>query len=162
MERVIPLFVHQLGRGEQITVYGGEDKVLDFTYVDDCIDGIARGIERLADGTVANETINLAYGEGNTLVRAAELIAAELGVTPDIVQKPSLVGEVTRYVADIRKARELLGWEPKTPLAAGIPLAVEWFREWRAAHPDEDRHIVTERAPGETEPAFKRAAVSGA
>ena len=58
--------------------------MLDFTYIDDCIDGIVRGVERLAAGQVANETINLAYGQGNTLVRAAELIAAELGVTPEI------------------------------------------------------------------------------
>ena len=80
MERVLPLFIHQMSRGEPITVYGGDEKVLDFTYIDDCVDGIARGIERLADGRVANETINLAYGQGNTLVRAAELIADELGV----------------------------------------------------------------------------------
>src|SRR4051812_38768075 len=104
MERVLPKFIHQISRGEPITVYGGEEKVLDFTYIDDCIDGIVRGIERLADRRVANETINLAYGQGNTLVRAAELIAAELAVEPRITQAPSLIGEVTHYVADIRKA----------------------------------------------------------
>jgi len=146
MERVIPLFIHQLGRGEPITVFGGDDKVLDFTYIDDCIDGIARGIEGLATGEVANETINLAFGEGNTLVRAAELIAGELGVTPEINRAPSLLGEVTRYVADIRKARELLGWEPATPLDQGIPKAVAWFREWRADHPfDEARPLMHDR-----------------
>src|SRR5690242_10152294 len=84
MERVIPLFIHQMALGEPITVFGGEEKVLDFTYIDDCIDGIARGIARLASGEVTNETINLAYGQGNTLVRAAELIATELGVDPQI------------------------------------------------------------------------------
>ena len=52
MERVLPLFIHQMSRGEPITVYGGDEKVLDFTYIDDCVDGIARGIERLADGRV--------------------------------------------------------------------------------------------------------------
>ena len=52
MERVLPLFIHQMSRGEPITVYGGEEKVLDFTYIDDCVDGIARGIERLGDGRV--------------------------------------------------------------------------------------------------------------
>ena len=46
MERVLPLFIHQLARGEPITVFGGDEKVLDFTYIDDCVDGIARGIER--------------------------------------------------------------------------------------------------------------------
>ena len=44
MVRVLPLWIHKLARGEQITVYG-EDKTLDFTYVDDCVDGITRGIE---------------------------------------------------------------------------------------------------------------------
>src|SRR5580658_4692079 len=44
MERVIPLFIHRLSHGEPITVFGGEEKVLDFTYIDDCIDGIMRGI----------------------------------------------------------------------------------------------------------------------
>src|SRR5215217_696726 len=136
MARVLPLWIHQISRGESITVYGGDEKVLDFTYVDDCIDGIARGVEALASGRVANETINLAYGQGNTLVRAAELIASALRVEPQITQAPSLVGEVTRYVADIRKARELLGWEPQTPLDAGIPKAVDWFRAWGAANPE--------------------------
>ena len=49
MERVLPLFMHQLSRNEPITIYGGEDKVLDFTFVDDCVDGIARGVYALAE-----------------------------------------------------------------------------------------------------------------
>jgi UDP-glucose 4-epimerase len=162
MERVLPLFMHRMSRGEPVTVYGGEEKVLDFTFIDDCVDGIARGVELLAEGRVANETINLAYGQGNTLVRAAELIAAELGVEPQITQAPALLGEVTRYVADIRKARELLGWEPQTPLDHGIPKAVAWFREWRSTHPEEDRSIEPERTPGEIEHGFKQPAPAGA
>ena len=57
---------------------------------------------------------------------------------------PSLLGEVTRYVADIRKAHDLLGWEPQVPLDEGIPRAVAWFREHRAAHPEEDKPVVNE------------------
>lgn len=137
MSRVIPRFIHEIASDTPITVYGGADKVLDFTYVDDCVDGIARGVETLAAGGVHNETINLAYGEGNTLVRAAELIGEALGREPRITLAPSLVGEVTRYVADIRKAAALLGWTPQIPLAEGIPRAVAWFQEHRAAHPEE-------------------------
>ena len=66
MVRVVPLFIHRLARREPIIIYGRE-KTLDFTYVDDCVDGIAHGIERLFEQRVVNETINLAYGEGNTL-----------------------------------------------------------------------------------------------
>jgi UDP-glucose 4-epimerase len=158
MERVLPLFMHQMSRGEPITVFGGEEKVLDFTYIDDCIDGIARGIERLAAGEVANDTINLAYGQGNTLVRAAQLIATELGVEPQIEYAGSLLGEVTHYVADIRKARELLDWQPATPLDAGIPKAVAWFREWRETHPFEVERAVADDRAEEIPHGFKQPA----
>ncbi|HZU20992.1 MAG TPA: NAD-dependent epimerase/dehydratase family protein [Gaiellaceae bacterium] len=162
MERVLPLFMHQLSRNEEITIFGGEEKVLDFTYIDDCVDGIARGVYALAEERVANQTINLAYGQGNTLVRAAELIAAELGVEPQITTAPSLLGEVTHYVADVRKARELLAWEPRTPLAEGIPKAVTWFKEWRAAHPEEDRPFERTRSTAEIEHGYKQPAGAGA
>ena len=137
MVRVIPLFIHTMQRDEPITIFGPE-KTLDFTYVDDCIEGIVRGIEAVGDGRVVNETVNLAYGQGNTLMRVAELIGAELGTEPKITLAPSLLGEVTHYVADLTKARELLGYEPQVPLEDGIPRAVAWFREHRAAHPEED------------------------
>jgi UDP-glucose 4-epimerase len=156
MERVLPLWMHQLSRNEPITVFGGTEKVLDFTYVDDCVDGIARGVYGLAGGHAANETINLAYGQGNTLVRAAELIARELDVDADVTIAPSLLGEVTHYVADVRKAHDVLGWTPQTPLAEGIPKAVAWFKEWRAAHPEENRPFVRPQQAGELEHGFKQ------
>jgi nucleoside-diphosphate-sugar epimerase len=141
MVRVLPLFMHKLSRGEPITVYG-EDKMLDFTHVDDCVDGIARGITALAEQRLANQTINLAYGQGNRLLHAAELVAEALEVEPEIVIAPPLLGEVTHYVADVSKARGLLGYEPKVPLDEGIRRAVGWFREWRAAHPNEDVEVL--------------------
>src|SRR5439155_8580766 len=48
MDRVLPLWMHQLSRGEPITIFGGDQKVLDLTYVDDCVHGIARGVYALA------------------------------------------------------------------------------------------------------------------
>ncbi len=126
MERVIPLFIRAMSRGEPVTVYGRE-KVLDFTYVDDCIAGVMAGIERLLSGQIANQTINLAYGQGSSLVRMAELVAAALGVEPRIQVEPSKrVGEVSRYVADIRRAQELLDYQPRVPLDEGIRRAVAW------------------------------------
>lgn len=131
MERVIPLFIQRMARGETVTVWGG-DKVLDFTYIDDCVDGLVRGVERLLAGRVRNETINLAYGQGNTLVHMAELIAGALHVMPQITVEPSKrAGEVTRYIADIAKALELLEYEPRTPLERGIPRTVEWWQRWQ-------------------------------
>ena len=130
MERVIPLFIRAMSRGEPVTVYGRE-KMLDFTYIDDCVDGVMAGIERLLSGQVTNQTINLAYGQGNSLVRMAELVAEALGVEPQIRVEPAKrVGEVTHYVADIRRAQELLGYQPHVPLEEGIRRAVAWSRAW--------------------------------
>src|ERR1051326_8984021 len=133
MQRVIPLFIRRIARDEPITIYGPE-KVLDFTYVDDCVDGIVRGIEALASGRVTNQTINLAYGQGNTLVRMAELVGEALGQEPRITLAPPLLGEVTHYVANIGKAQELLGYAPRVPLDVGLRRAVVWSREWEAGH----------------------------
>lgn len=130
MERVIPLFIQRIARNEPITVYG-EQKVLDFTFVDDCVDGIRRGISVLAEGAAANETINLAYGEGNSLVAMAGFIGEALGTEPRVTVEPARVGEVTHYVADIAKARALLGYAPTTPLRTGIEKAVAWQRAWK-------------------------------
>ncbi len=131
MERVIPLFIQRMSRGEPVTVYGRE-KVLDFTYVDDCVDGITCGMERLLSGDVVNETINLAYGQGNTLVRMAELVAQALDVQPNIVVAPAKrTGEVAHYIADLSKATALLDYRPRTPLEEGIVKTVAWWREWQ-------------------------------
>ena len=124
MVRVLPLFIHTMLRDEPVTVFG-QEKTLDFTYVDDCIDGITRGIEALAEGRVVNETINLAYGHGNSLVHAAELIAAELGVEPKIALAPSLPrrGHALRRRPDERRA-SCSATSPPVPLEEGIP--VRW------------------------------------
>lgn len=134
MERVIPLFIRKIKHGEPIVVYG-QDKVLDFTYVDDCIAGITSGLERLVSREIINHTINLAYGQGNTLVNMARFIAAELDVEPDMTVQPSRVGEVTHYVANIGKAHALLDYNPTTSLREGIHKAVAWSLDWWATHP---------------------------
>lgn len=127
MERVIPLFIRKIADGEAITVFGRE-KVLDFTYVDDCVEGVLRGIERLVAREINRETINLAYGQGSTLVDLVNLIQLALNKEVRVTYQPARAGEVTRYVADITKARRLLGYEPQTPLTGGIPKAVKWQR----------------------------------
>lgn len=129
MERVIPLFIDRIDRDLPITIYG-EAKILDFTHVDDCVDGILRGITRLAAGTVTNQTINLAHGTGHSLLEMAEHVGATLHRTPRITLAPPRVGEVTRYIANLDKARALLDYAPRIPLSVGIPLTVAWGRKW--------------------------------
>ncbi len=128
MERVLPLFTRKIACGEPIVIYGRE-KVFDFTYVDDCIDGMCRGIDALVSGRVTNQTVNLAYGQGTTLVDAVNIISLALGKTPAVTFEPARPGEVMRYVADISKARELLSYAPRVPLTAGLPKSIEWARQ---------------------------------
>ena len=135
MERVVPKFIGKIAKGEQITIYGKE-KILDFTYIDDCVDGVLSGIHLLKTDHKCNETINLAYGQGNTLATMAGYIGKTMGVEPDIIYKPALVGEVTHYVANVGKARALLGYAPQTPLEEGIAEAVAWDQAWKAQSGD--------------------------
>jgi nucleoside-diphosphate-sugar epimerase len=129
MERVIPLFIHKIKNQEAVTIFGKE-KILDFTYVDDCVDGICRGLDLLVSGQTANHTINLAYGEGNSLSTMADYIGQALGRSPMITYAPPRVGEVTQYIANIGKARSILGYNPSTPLREGIFKAVAWSLDW--------------------------------
>lgn len=130
MERVIPLFIEHIAAEHPIVVYG-KDKVLDFTYVDDCVQGVLAGVDALAERRVVDQTVNLAYGHGNTLVDVVNIVSLALGKSPTVTFEPARAGEVTRYVADISKARELLGYEPQVPLSSGLIRAVDWWRKTR-------------------------------
>ena len=135
MERVVPLFIDKINKRQPIVIYG-PDKVLDFTYIDDCVDGLCRGIDNLHSKKAENETINLAYGEGNSLVKLSELITENLGVHVEELEvsfKPSRLGEIKRYVANISKAKSLLGYQPQTSLDEGIAKALEWWTGWNSA-----------------------------
>ena len=128
MERVIPLFIHKMSHHQPITIFG-RDKLLDFTYIDDCVAGIAKGINRLCAGEVVNRTINLAYGEGNSLIKMAKYISEALNVKPNITIEESQVGEVKHYIADISQARQYLDYNPTVSLEEGIRRAVAWSTE---------------------------------
>jgi nucleoside-diphosphate-sugar epimerase len=128
LERVIPLFIRRIAEGTPLVVYG-RDKVLDFTYVDDCTAGVLAAIDALIARRVNQQTINLAYGQGATLVDLVNIIGLALRKEPVVRYEPSRAGEVTRYVADITKARQLLGYAPQVPLTAGVPWAIQWQRQ---------------------------------
>lgn len=133
MLRVIPYFIREIQHERPITVYG-EKKVLDFTYIDDCVNGVFRGLERLVKGQIQNHTINLAYGQGNSLITMAEYVGQELGKKPHMTVEPSRVGEVTHYVANVGKARALLNYTPEISLREGIRRAVAWSLDWWQQH----------------------------
>ncbi len=122
--RVVPLFFRQAKAGETLNVFGKE-KCLDFTYIDDCISGIMLGVEKFE--TAKNDTYNLAYGEGTTILHLAEEMKRLLKSSSSIVTTNARTGEVTHYIADISKARDRLGYKPQTSFAEGIQKSVEWY-----------------------------------
>jgi UDP-glucose 4-epimerase len=138
MGRVLHIFVDQMRRGEPVTIYG-RSKMIDFTYVDDCVNGLMLGIEKLFTGEVVNETFNLSSGSPATLVQLAETIAANLGVTPTIINQPIQPGEINFYVADLTKAKTMLGYQTQVSFAEGIKRAIEWSLAWEKRPPTIDR-----------------------
>jgi UDP-glucose 4-epimerase len=134
LERVLPIFFDRLRRGEPIQIFG-PDKAYDFTYIDDAIDGTYAAVNALARNPqwISGHTINLGTGRATTLLDAAHLAAQAVGVEPNIEILDMRVGEITRYVADITKARTLLGYEPQWPPTRGIPEFYKWWAEWYGA-----------------------------
>lgn len=123
--RVVPLFFRQAKAGEPMQVFG-KDKCLDFTYIDDCIQGIMAGIEKW--DAAKNDTYNLAYGEGSTILHLAELMKELLKSDSPLQIGNARTGEVTHYIADISKAQRVLGYSPKTPFEEGVRKSVEWYK----------------------------------
>jgi UDP-glucose 4-epimerase len=122
--RVVPLFFRQAKAGETLNVFG-RDKCLDFTYIDDCVHGIMLGVEKFE--AAKNDTYNLAYGEGTTILHLAEEMKRLLKSPSPIVVTEARTGEVTHYIADISKAKKKLGYSPETPFSEGIRKSVEWY-----------------------------------
>lgn len=122
--RVVPLFIRLAKQNEPMTVFGKE-KCLDFTYIDDTVEGIILAIEQFDQAK--NDTYNLAYGEGTTILHLAERVKELMNSESEIVTGEPRTGEVIKYVADISKAKAKLGYEPKTPFDEGIEKSVEWY-----------------------------------
>ena len=126
-------FARLISRGEPIPFYGDGTTERDYTYVDDILQGIAGAIEYTGAHPDAFEIVNLGESQTVSLRRLVDLLAESLGVAPRVERLPLQPGDVDRTFADIRKARELLGYSPRTRVEDGIPRFVRWFRE--AAHP---------------------------
>lgn len=122
-ERFVPVAIRRAMAGASLAIFGAE-KRLDFTYVDDSVDGLVAVIERLT--TVEGEVLNIASGHAETLIDAAESIATLLERPLPLKIEPPRAGEVIAYEADITKARGLLEYEPRFRLSEGLVETVRW------------------------------------
>jgi nucleoside-diphosphate-sugar epimerase len=131
--RFIPMVLQRIRSGEPITIFGAH-KQYDFTYIDDAVDGVARGVALLAGRRAprAAHTINLGTGVGSSLVEAATVAGEVVGVPARIEIGAMRVGEISRYVADLTAARTVLGFEPAFSLRRGIAA----YHAWWAAQPE--------------------------
>ena len=117
-------FTRKINAGESIDQFGDGTTRRDYTYIDDIIQGVLAAFEY--NGPLY-DLFNL--GESET-IQLKDLIAAietTLGKKAKINQLPEQPGDVPLTCADISKARKLLGYDPATPLSAGLPKFVEWF-----------------------------------
>lgn len=124
--RVIPNFISQALRGEDLTVYGDGTQTRSFCYIDDLVEGIYR--VATADG-IEGEVFNLGNPEEFTILELAEKVIRITGSGSGIrfLERPP--DDPDRRRPDITKAKKVLDWEPKVSLDEGLRRTVEWFRQ---------------------------------
>ncbi|MCG2727944.1 MAG: GDP-mannose 4,6-dehydratase [Candidatus Methanoperedenaceae archaeon] len=120
--RVVPNFIGQALRGEDITVYGDGSQTRSFCYVSDEVEGIYRLM--MSDYTLP---VNIGNPEEHTILEFAEIILRMIGGGSKIVFKELPVDDPKQRRPDITKARKLLGWEPEVGLLEGLERTVEYF-----------------------------------
>jgi UDP-glucose 4-epimerase len=124
--RVVPLFIAQAHRDQDLTVYGA-DKVLDFTHVEDCVNGVDLAVEDFHK--VSGMTLNVASGTGTSLIELAEAVIDRVPTESDLHVERNRTGEVSRFVSDISRARKILGYEPEYTFETGLERAIDWYED---------------------------------
>lgn len=129
---VISVFATALLENRPPTIYGDGEQTRDFTYVANVVDGVLRACEA---PKAVGEVINVATGGRislNDLFREMKTIVGA-GVDPAYAEPRA--GDVRDSQADIRKAKEILGYEPAVSFEEGLKRTIEWYRTSRAAAP---------------------------
>lgn len=121
-------FARLMSTGQPIPVFGDGSTRRDYTWVDDIVQGIEGAIAYADSHPGCFEVFNLGESDTVTLSRLIELLSSALEVEPVLDRRPPQPGDVQRTCADISRARALLGYRPSTPIEAGIPRFVDWFR----------------------------------
>jgi dTDP-glucose 4,6-dehydratase len=121
--RVLPAFIGQAIRGEDLTVFGDGSQTRSFCYVDDLIEGIWRLLH-----SDYPYPVNIGNPDEITILQFAEEIIKLTGTKQKIVFKPLPKDDPTQRRPDITKARQILGWEPKVSRAEGLKITYEAFK----------------------------------
>ena len=126
--RVIPNFMKQALRGEDLTVYGDGSQTRSFCYVTDEIDGFLR-LAKCEE----HAPVNIGNPNEFTILECAQKVIAVTESKSQIRHEKLPEDDPKQRRPDITKARTLLGWEPKVDLDSGLRLSLDYFREAVAA-----------------------------
>ena len=121
--RVLPAFIGQALRGEDLTVFGDGSQTRSFCYVDDLIEGIHRLLKSDYAGPV-----NVGNPAEITISQFAEEIIKLTGTSQKVIYKPLPQDDPMQRQPDITRARQLLGWEPKVGRAEGLKITYDYFK----------------------------------
>ena len=121
--RVLPAFIGQALRGEDLTVFGDGSQTRSFCYVDDLVEGIYRLL--LSDHPYP---VNIGNPSEITIGQFAEEIIKLTGTSQKVIYKDLPVDDPKQRQPDITKAREILGWEPKVSREEGLRITYEYFK----------------------------------
>ncbi len=130
---VFGVFLAQKLAGKPFTVVGDGTQTRDFTFVTDVVDAFVRA----AESDVAGEVVNVGSGEAQSVNRVVELLGSEAGV----VHVPKRPGEPESTLAEISRARRLLGWSPSVSIEQGVGVMLENIQYWREAPVWDERSI---------------------
>jgi len=124
--RVVPNFITQALKGEPLTVYGDGEQTRSFCYVDDLVEGIYRLLE-----SDEHMPVNIGNPHELSMRKFAEVINEITGNQAGIKFLPGKrsEGDPEQRQPDISRAKEILDWEPKTPLEEGLEKTIKYFRE---------------------------------
>ena len=119
-------FTNLMLNDEEIPMFGDGTTSRDYTYIDDIVDGIIKAINYVENNENVYEIINLGNSSPISLNEMINTIGKVLNKQPIIKQLPMQPGDVDRTYADITKAKNMLGYEPKTSFEEGIRKFIEW------------------------------------
>ncbi len=137
--RVLPAFIGQALRGEDLTVFGDGSQTRSFCYVDDLVEGIYRLL--LSDHA---GPVNVGNPGEITIAQFAEEVIKLTGTTQKVIYKPLPQDDPMQRQPDITLAKKLLGWEPKVARAEGLRITYDYFKSLTPEELNEKEHFSFE------------------
>lgn len=122
-------FTRLIMEGKPIPVFGDGTTSRDYTYIKDIVDGITKSLNYVETHEDIYEILNLGESEPITLNQMIATIEEAVGKKAIIDRKPMQPGDVDRTYADITKAKQLIGYAPKTSFEEGIQNFVNWYED---------------------------------